>query len=155
MKTWQKKAAFGCWIIPTIALYYMGIHYLFAKEIMPYHLEALRLTWEQLKALDEGRIAELMVLFVNGFGAGFLVTAISLTFILFVPFRQGYIWADWAFFIVALAMCAPLLFIVSTVKFQMGGNPPWMLLVVTACLLVLGFIFALWSRKLEPVKQFA
>jgi len=147
--TWQKKTAFACWIIPTLALYYMGIDYLSAQKIRPYHLEAIRLTWEQLVAFDEGRVAKLMVLFVNGLGAGFFATATALSFLLFVPFARGEKWATWAFFLVASTMCVPLLLIVHYVKFVMGGNPPWTLLITTAPLMIIGFILSLWNDKIK------
>jgi hypothetical protein len=150
--TWQKKVAFICWIIPTLALYYMGIEYLTSTQIRPYHLEAIRLTWEQLVAFDEGRVAKLMVLFVNGFGAGFLSTALSLTFMLAFPYYRGRKWSTWALFLVACSMCVPLLFIVHYVKFVMGGNPPWALLITTAPVMLIAFLLSLWNDSIERAK---
>ena len=67
----------------------LGSIYLFRGQFMPYHADALGLTWSQVGS----ELQVLLVALMQVAGAGWLALALALLLLLVWPFRSGHRWA--------------------------------------------------------------
>jgi hypothetical protein len=84
----RTKLAFGCYLLSLILCGVFGLLYLFSPQFMPYHAMAIGATWKDLAPAYRILILALM----KSAGAGFLGSCIAGLFILFIPFRSGFLW---------------------------------------------------------------
>jgi len=89
--TFRLKIAFVLNILVSIALIAFSLRYLLSSQIMPYHLQVIGRSWNDL----DPRL-QMMLLGLLGLGGiGQLSTGITLGILTLIPFRRGQRWAYW------------------------------------------------------------
>ncbi len=131
----RMKVGFGCYLLSLILCGVFGLLYLFSPQFMPYHAVAIGATWKDLA--PPYRI--LILAFMKGVGAGFLGSSIAGLFVLFIPFRSGFSWANWALLIGGLVVGIPSLYAALTVRWSTPASPPWVVSLIGILLVVAGF----------------
>ena len=99
----------------------VGVVYLTASEIMPYHKEVLGVDWGQL----EPGVRTMFVAFINAYGSGHFAVGISLGALVLFPMRQGHAWARWTALVVGLPMLATSAYISTYLASLVNEGPPW------------------------------
>jgi hypothetical protein len=86
-------------------------------------------------------------------GAGFLASAIALTIILFIPYRQKAIWSCWAMTAIGIAEHLPTLVANIHVSVNSQASPPWFIAFTGIVLLLVGLALSLSGNQklIEPV----
>ena len=105
---------------------------------MPYHAEALGLSWSELEA----KIQVLILALMRAAGGGFLATGLTIFILLIIPFRSGERWAAYAIPAIALCLSGGTLLATLLVKTKTPGNPPVFLSFLALGLTLTGFIFS-------------
>src|SRR3954462_11668598 len=90
--TVRTKFAFLCFLIIAVAEVSVGLRYSFSPTIMPYHQQALGVSWADLAPREQMVLLALL----RGTGLCALVTGITMGTLLFIPFRRGERWTRWA-----------------------------------------------------------
>ncbi len=105
---------------------------------MPYHAEALGLSWSQL----EEKMQILILALMRATGGGFLATGLTIFILLIIPFRSGESWAAYAIPAIALCLSGGTFLATLLVKTKTPGNPPVFLSFLALALTFTGFIFS-------------
>jgi hypothetical protein len=132
-------AAFICYLVVTLLLVIFGATYLTRSKFMPYHQQALDLSWSDLDA----RMQTLLLALMRVSGGGFLAAALAIIIMLFVPFRAGEAWAKYAIPAVGLTSALPSLYATVLVRTRTSASSPVGVSVLGVVLLVLGFVLSL------------
>ncbi len=114
----------------------MGFVYATRNQVMPYHLKALETTWEKI----DTKYQFMLRMFLNGAGYFGLSTGLFMIVLLFIPFREGQVWAGYSIGLLGLVGTLPLTTIVYKVKTQTKGDPPLWLMVLMNSLLFIGLV---------------
>lgn len=116
-----------------------GLIYLTRNQFMPYHAEALSLSWSELSENMQVLILALM----RAVGGGFLATGLAIFILLIIPFGVGDKWTIYA--IPAISLCTSLgtLYATLLVKTKTPGKPPVILGFLALALTIIGFIFSI------------
>jgi hypothetical protein len=116
-----------------------GVLYLTRSRFMPYHSDALQLSWDEL----DSQLQALLLALMRGVGGGWLAVGLSVAFLLLFPFRAGETWARYAIPLVGLAAALPSLYAGLYVRSRTSASPPVNLVVVAIVLLIVGFFVSL------------
>ena len=140
----RMKIAFGCYLLNTLNMAAAGVVYVLTTQFMPFHAIAVGKTWDQV----DPSFQVLLLTFIRVIGGGVITVALATGILLFIPFRQGIRWAQWAIpaifiFYVLIAYLYPLL----SVALNTSLNPPWTGAVLSTVLAVAGFILSLEPKK--------
>lgn len=136
MESFGYTISFYCYAAATVLTILIGLLYASRKQIMPYHLEALETSWD---AMDRKYQFMLKVL-LNGGGFYGLSSGLFMLILLWIPFREGQLWAGYAIGLIGLVGTLPLGYIVYQVKTKTNGNPPLWIMVIINLLLIIGLI---------------
>ena len=139
----RMKLAFGCHLLATLILAAFAVTYLFRSEFMPYHSVAVGMPWAEVGPSYQVLILALM----RSVGGACLAVVVLLLILLFVPFRQGVVWARWAVPAGGLVISAGALYAMLHVWLNTPATPPWISAVVGALLLVAGLLLSLGQPK--------
>ena len=140
MTSFAMNISFWLYMLAAIATILIGLLYASRRTIMPYHLDALETSWDEI----DGKYQFLLKALLNGGGFFGLATGLFMLVILLIPFRQGELWAGYAVGLIGLIGCLPLGFIVHAVQKNTAGNPPLGVMIVVNGLLIAGLVsFAL------------
>jgi hypothetical protein len=131
----RTKFGFGCYLLMLILCGVFGLLYLFSPQFMPYHAVAIGATWNDLPSAYRILILALM----KAVGAGSLGSFIAGLFILLIPFRSGFPWANWALLIIGLVVSIPGLYAMLTVRWSTPASPPWVVPLIGMLLAIAGF----------------
>lgn len=108
------------WLVVAV-MFGVGVHYLAATRIMPYHLQALDVAWDDLTP----RTRFLMLTLMRGTGLVGVCTAVALAALLVVPFRGREPWSRWAILLVGATAVVPMLIGAARVRVETGAASPW------------------------------
>ena len=122
-----------------LVLIVFGLIYLIKNQFMPYHSEALGLSWSDLKPNFQVLILGLM----RVAGGGFLATGLAMLILLIIPFRAGDTWSIYAIPTISFCTSSGALYATWLVKTKTPGNPPVRLSLLALGLTIIGFIFSL------------
>ena len=140
MTSFAMNISFWLYMLAAIATVLIGLLYASRRTVMPYHLEALETSWDEIDAKYQFLLKALL----NGGGFFGLANGLFMLVILLIPFRQGELWAGYAVGFIGLVGCLPLGFIVHAVEKNTAGNPPLGVMVFVNGLLITGLVcFAL------------
>lgn len=128
--------SFYSYAAATVLTILIGLLYASRKQVMPYHLQALETSWEAMDTKYQFMLKALL----NGGGFYGLSVGLFMLVLLWIPFREGQLWAGYTIGLVGLVGTLPLGYIVYQVKAQTKGNPPLWIMVVVNMLLVVGLI---------------
>ena len=103
---------------------------------MPYHNDALETTWDAI----DSKYQFMLLALLNGGGYYGISTGLFMLVLLWIPFREGQVWAGYAIGIIGLIGALALGYIVYQVKTKTKGNPPFWVMVIVNLLLVVGLI---------------
>ena len=132
-------AATVCYALAVLVAMAFGAVYLTRSRFMPYHSDALQLSWDEL----ESQLQALLLALMRGVGGGWLAASLSVAFLLVFPFRAGETWARYAIPLVGLAAALPSLYAALYVRTKTPASPPVNLVLVAILLLIVGFIISL------------
>lgn len=141
MELLGNSLSFYCYAIATIATILFGLVYATRKQIMPYHLEALETTWEEI----DTKYQFMLRMLLNGGGFFGLSTGLFMLILWWIPFRAGQLWAGYAIGLVGLVGALPLSFVVYQVKTKTQGNPPFLLIILINIFLIVGLVDCYFS----------
>lgn len=116
-----------------------GLIYLTKNQFMPYHAEALGLSWSELSENMQVLILALM----KAAGGGFLATGLAIFILLIIPFRVGDRWTIYATPAVSLCTSLGTLYATLLVKNKTPGKPPVVLSFLALALTIIGFILSI------------
>jgi len=136
METLGPQISFYAYALATLLTLVIGIVYASRRQVMPYHLKALETSWDDI----DPKYQLMLRLFLNGGGWYGISTGLFMLLLLFIPFRNGEVWAGLAIGIVGLIGALSLTLIVYTVKSKTKGDPPLWLMIVICLLLVIGLV---------------
>lgn len=114
----------------------LGVIYSLSKRIMPYHLEAMGKTWDELSNGMQWATLN----FVRSVGAGFISAAIAMFFLLIVPFKQLKLWAYIAIFSISITQLGLVFIRTLSIKSHTSAEPPVIGLVAAILILLISFI---------------
>ncbi len=137
----RMKLAFSCHLLAILGFTMIGLIYLFRSEFMPYHAVAVGRSWAEV----ESPFQILILALIRAFGGTNLSTALGMGILLFIPFRQGFLWARWAIPSIGYATQLPSLFVTLSVTLNTPATPPWIFVVLGMVLLLVGLILSLES----------
>jgi hypothetical protein len=141
--TTRMKIAFGCHLLATLIVAAFGVTYLFRPEFMPYHSVAVGMPWAEVAPSFQVLILGLM----RVIGAACLAVVVLQLILLYMPFRQGVVWARWAIPTGGLVICAGGLYGMFYVGLNTSASPPWIGPAAAALLLVAGLLLSLGQPK--------
>ena len=128
--------SFYCYAAATTLTILIGLLYASRSKIMPYHNDALETTWDAI----DSKYQFMLLALLNGGGYYGISTGLFMLVLLWIPFREGQVWAGYAIGIIGLIGALALGYIVYQVKTKTKGNPPFWVMVIVNLLLVVGLI---------------
>lgn len=130
--------AFACYVVAILIIGAISIIYLFTPQLLPYQEAAIGAKWSDLNSGLQTQFLSLMKVS----GGGYLVTAIALSILLWIPFRRGENWARFA--IPALGIPAVLIvnYAGLTIILNTPGRPPVIAGPIAIAFFLLGFILS-------------
>ena len=128
--------SFYCYATATVLTILIGLLYASRKQIMPYHLKALETSWDGI----DSKYQFMLKMLLNGGGFYGLSSGLFMLILLWIPFRDGQLWAGYTIGLVGLVGTLPLGYIVYQVKTKTNGNPPLWIMIVVNLLLIVGLI---------------
>ena len=142
MESLANTLSFYCYAAATLLTILIGLLYASRKQIMPYHLQALETSWDKMDANYQLLLKALL----NGGGYYGLSSGLFMLLLLWIPFREGQLWAGYAIGLIGLVGTLPLGYIVYQVKTKTKGNPPLWIMVLVNLLLIAGLISFYFSN---------
>lgn len=134
----RNKLAFLLIAVPALVELGLGVIYLSASEVMPYHKDVLGVDWS-----DVGPgVRTMLVALVNAYGSAHFATGIALSLLLLIPLRSGQRWARWAILAVGLPVLGATAYVSARLAFATGAEMPWRGAVVLLVLFVIGVALA-------------
>ena len=131
--------SFISYSLVALVLILFGLIYLLKNQFMPYHSEALGLSWSELEPKKQILILALM----RAVGGGFLATGLAMLILLIIPWRAGDTWSIYAIPLISICNCFGTLYATWLVKTRTPGTPPVRLSLLALALTMIGFIFSL------------
>jgi hypothetical protein len=138
MKT-RMKAAFWSYLIALLLLAIFGLIYLFRPQFMPYHADAVGMSWDEVPHAFQILIIALM----KSLGGALLAIVVTLGGILFVPFRKNELWAKYLLPVGAFVYTISALYVTLSVRATTPAEPPWIAVVAGMVLTLVGFLLSL------------
>ena len=116
-----------------------GVIYLVRSQCMPYHQDALCLSWQQL----DQHLHVVSIRLMRAAGGGLLATGISTAVLALIAFRVGEPWAQYAIPAIGLVAALPSLYATILMRCRTLAHTAVAASAMAVGLLVLGFIFSL------------
>lgn len=149
MLRFARRLAAVCYVLVGVLALGAGLVYLTRPEFMPYHADAVGMSWGELKP----ELQTLLLALMRVAAGGFLAAAATVFVLLAIPFRRGQRWADFAIPGVSLLAAVPTLFAVILVRSRTPAKPPLGMAALEVALILLGFM--LTSRPANKRKAIA
>jgi amino acid transporter len=138
----KTKIAFFCYLIAILVIASIAVIYLGTPQLLPYQEQAISVPWTELS--PEVQTQFLSLLKVSG--GGYLMTAIALAVMLFIPFRRREPWTRWAIPSIGIIGVAIVNYAGIMVRANTPGEPPLIAGPVVYVLMAVGFFL---SYKIE------
>ena len=139
----RDTAAFVAHGVPTVGLFLQGLLYLTTERFMPYHGDALGVTWEGLPAHHQGFLLGV----IKAMGAGSIGVTLALAIMLVIPFRRGDAWTRWAVPSVGSVFASLTAYAAYTIDVRTPASPPWRLTCVLVGLYLTGATMSYWRSR--------
>jgi hypothetical protein len=133
--TLRSKFAFYSFLIIAVAEIAVGLRYLLSPRIMSYHQQALGVSWSDLAPREQ----MVLIALLRGTGLCALITGMTLTTLLLIPFRRGEPWARWAIAGLSLFTLVPATWEAVTLAAATGATTPWPFLLAAILLVLVAF----------------
>jgi hypothetical protein len=132
--------------VPTVGLLLQGLLYLTTSTFMPYHADALAVTWEQLPPHHQGFVLGV----IRGMGAGSVAVSLALLIVLLIPFRGGDRWARWAVPLVGVTFTTLTAYAAYTIDSRTPASTPWRQTLGLTAVYAVGALISYWPRPDTP-----
>ncbi len=134
----RRNIALTCFLLALLVPLGIGVVNLVSTKPLPWIVPALGVPWDQLSPGIRSVIAGYM----KFTAAGLIGAALAMSFILFVAYRRGEVWALWA--IGTVGVITPLLAVYGlwTIQLASGVSQPWYNPLVSVALIVAGLLIA-------------
>jgi hypothetical protein len=142
-------AALVAYSIPTIGLFLQGLLYLTTPQFMPYHSDALGVSWEMLPPNYQGFVIGV----IKGMGAGSVGVTVAIALILLIPFRRGERWARWAAPLIGAVFTALTAYAAFTIDVRTPASPPWRQTLGLTALYIAGGLTSLWPSRAPRTRR--
>lgn len=129
--------------IPTVGLLLQGLLYLTTSTFMPYHADALAVTWDQLPPHHRGFVLGV----IRGMGAGSVAVAVALIIFLSIPLRRGDRWAYWAVPLVGVVFTSLTAYAAYTIDRLTPASTPWPQTLGLTAAYAAGALISYWPRR--------
>jgi hypothetical protein len=139
--TFKLKIAFWLNILVSIALIAIGLRYLLSSQIMPYHLQVIGRSWNDL----EPRLQMMLLGLLRLGGIAQLSTGIALGILTLIPFRRRQRWAYWAIPIIGFIYGAPIAYGAYALHSSTQAATPWKVVVIILLVLLVAYLLTLRS----------
>lgn len=133
------SAAFACHLLAIVVSVVFGLTYLFRREFMPYHAAAVGMEWRAVSVEFQSLVLALM----RAVAGGTLATALLTSFVLFIPFRSGEVWALWAVPLGGCVLSAGSLYAMRIMAVNTRASPPFKPVLFGLALVLIGFALSL------------
>ena len=148
MKT-RNKIAFVLYMINSSLSLVFGFKYLLCDTIMPYHHQAIGISWEELGLGQQ--------LLLNGLikvaASAFFVGSFSTFILLLIPFRKGERWAILSVPALQIFFLSFLLYVTLNIALHTKASTPWPFSVVGLSLSIIAFLFSGISTKTKRIEK--
>ncbi len=142
--TTRNKLSFICIGLIAIVEVVLGIVYLTASEVMPYHKEVIGVNWGEL----EPGTRTMFIAFINAYGSGHFAVGIALGALVLIPMREGHAWARWASLSIGVPFLATSAYVSYYLASLVDEGPPWRGALTMLVVFILGA--ALFERNPRP-----
>src|SRR5512139_2560976 len=115
------KIAFACYLFVASASIVSGVRYMLASQIMPYHQEAVSVSWGELSP----SIQTMFLVFLHASGMSMLLFATSVLILLLIPFRRGEVWSRWALPLLCVPAQIGALYFALDLHVSTQASTPW------------------------------
>ena len=132
-------AAFICYALAALVSMAFGIIYLIRSQFMPYHQVAIGKAWQDLDKPLQALLLGLMRMV----GGGLFSAGLSVAILLLIPYRPGEVWSLYAIPAIGIVTAITALFATIFIRVRTGAHTPVIAGVISAGLLVLGFILSI------------
>ena len=139
----RHKIGFAIYLVVAIMTIAWGFVYFSSHEMMPYHKQAIGKTWAEL----ERGIQVIILALMQAAGAGLLTTGFLLLILLFIPFRRGERWVNWAIFLAGIVYSGLAFYVTFEVHVTTNASTPYYLVLLFMALFLLGFLFSVGLEK--------
>ena len=139
--TSRLKTAFCLNILVSIALIAFSLRYLLSSQIMPYHLQVIDRSWNDLDA----RLQMMLLGLLRLGGIGQLSTGITLGILTLIPFRRGQRWAYWAIPIIGFIYGTPIAYGAYALHRSTQAATPWKVVVIILLVLLVAYFLTIRS----------
>lgn len=139
------KLAFGCNLAAIVIIAVLALIYLLTPRLLPYQQAAIETAWSNLSLGMQTQFLSLMKVS----GGGYLATAVSLSILLWIPFRRYEIWARWAIPTIGIPAILIVNYAGLAIIRNTPGRPPLIAGPIAVVLLIAGFIFSAGSSRDE------
>jgi hypothetical protein len=139
--------AFVCYALAAIVSMAFGIMYLVRSQFMPYHQEAIGKDWQDLGKHLQALLLGLMRMV----GGGMFSAGLSVAILLMIPYRAGEVWSLYAIPAIGIVTAIAALIATISIKVRTGAHTPVGAGVISAGLILLGFILSLSRHPPPPI----
>ena len=122
-----------------IILLSFGAVYLTRNRFLPYHSQAIGLSWSQL----DPNLQVLILALMRVAGTGFVVAGLAMLVLLLIPWRAGETWSMYAIPAISFCACLGSVYATFLVKTKTPGTPPLRLSILGLVLTMMGLIFSI------------
>jgi hypothetical protein len=125
--------------IVAIVLLGFGAVYLTRNQFLPYHGQAIGLSWSQV----DPNLQILILALMRVAGTGFVVAGLAMLVLLLIPWRAGETWSLYAIPAISFCACFGSIYATFLVKTKTPGTPPLRLSILGLVLTMMGLIFSI------------
>ena len=146
MKNRRKFWSFSMHALPSFGLLLQGSLYLTTQKFMPYHADALSVTWEELPPHYQGFVLGV----IRGMGAGSVAVSLALLIMLFIPFRRDDRWSLWAIPLIGTIFTLITAYAAYTIDTRTPASTPWRETLGLTATYLAGAVISYWPRRATP-----
>jgi len=128
-----------CFILVGLTGLIFATMYLFRKQFMPYHADALGKSWSELNNNEK----TLFIALMRVAGGGWLATTMATGLMLYFSLLEGESWAAWAILLTVSSVAVPTLIATLIVRTRTGARPPVFAVVLALLLLLAGSLLSI------------
>ena len=110
---------------------------------MPYHSEALGVSWDELSPHYQGFVLGV----IRAMGAGSVSVSLAVLIILFIPFRRGERWAMWAVPLIGMTFTLLTAYAAYTIDVRTPASTPWQATCGLAAMYAAGAAISYWPKE--------
>jgi hypothetical protein len=141
--TSKLRIAFFLNVLVSIALIAFGLRYVLSSQIMPYHLQVIGRSWNDL----DPRLQMMLLGLLRLGGIAQLSTGIALGILTLIPFSRGQRWAYWAIPIIGFIYGAPIAYGAYALHYSTQAATPWKVVVIILLVLLVAYLLTLRSAR--------